>query len=66
MFKTKTKWKNLKDLYPEMNSEVIVCYSVRDENGLYECVSKVMHEKFITEIESPAVYWIEKPEIKDK
>lgn len=64
--KSKTHWNNIKDHYPNMNSEVIVFYLNRDDDIVPKYTVDVMHEKFIAEIDSPIIYWIEKPEIRIK
>ena len=55
-------WNNIKEKYPEPNSEVVVFYRHSSDEGTCYNVSEVINEKFITDIDSPILYWINKPE----
>lgn len=56
-----TGWNNIKDKWPEPNTEVVVFYLVT-VNGSNFYASEVIHEKIIDKIDSSIMYWIKKPQ----
>ena len=63
----KTKWKdsfgwnNIKDEWPQSNTEVVIFYMIQDDEGISFFRTTIINEKFINDIKSPLIYWINTP-----
>lgn len=55
-------WTNIKDEWPDPNTEVVIFYVMNSDEGTSYNESRVLHEKFIDAIDTPILYWINKPE----
>lgn len=54
-------WNDYKKVKPDKNSEVIIFYAIKfDEMIVYETL--IISEDLIDAIDSPLIYWINKPE----
>ena len=57
------RWTNIKNAWPPSNSEVVVCWVYADEEGTCHWCSEIKHEKKISDINSPALFWAALPTV---
>jgi len=55
-------WTNIESEQPDACSEVVVFYVAKGEEGTCNYNTEIMNGKFIDAIDSPILYWINKPE----
>lgn len=55
-------WIDIKEKWPESDTEVVIFYVTTDKENTDVFQSELIHEKYIDSINSPIMYWINKPE----